>query len=145
MSIRLSSEEIQYIHLFESITGAAAKDCIIIPEEDRIIFLVYPGHIGVAIGREGKNIRQLKSLLKKNIEIVEFSQNLRRFVQNCFRTVKILDINIETDNSGTKKFLKVTVRPEDKGLAIGKNKRNLTRAKILLKRHFKIDDVIITS
>ncbi len=140
MSVKLSSEELQYIHLFESITGTIARDCIIIPEADWIIFLVNPGQVGVAVG---KDIRQLKNLLKKNIEVVEFSPNLERFTRNCFRGVRIIDIKVEENNS--KKLVRVIVRPEDKGLAIGRHKRNLIRARVLLKRHFKIDDVVVSS
>ncbi|MGQ4834044.1 MAG: NusA-like transcription termination signal-binding factor [Candidatus Asgardarchaeia archaeon] len=143
MSVRLSSEEIQYIHIFESITGTIAKDCIIIPDADWIIFLVNPGQVGIAVGKDGKNIRQLKSLLKKNIEVVEFSYDLKQFTKNCFRGVRILDVKLEEVNS--KRIVRVIVRPEDKGLAIGRHKRNLTRARLLLRRHFKIDDVVVSS
>jgi len=35
------------------------------------------------------------------------------------------------------------VHPEDKGLAIGRGGRNISRARILAKRYFDIDNVII--
>ena len=54
--IRLTSREMRYIALFESITGANVKDCIIDDELNRIIFVVKQGDIGAAIGKGGKNI-----------------------------------------------------------------------------------------
>jgi N utilization substance protein A len=35
------------------------------------------------------------------------------------------------------------VAPEDKGIAIGKNGRNIARAKILAKRYFDIEKIIL--
>lgn len=38
----------------------------------------------------------------------------------------------------------VTVEPKDRGLAIGKNGKNVARARLLAVRHFGINDVVIT-
>ena len=48
-----------------------------------------------------------------------------------------------TTPSGKKKVL-VTVDPQDKGVAIGKAGRNVARARMILKRYFDIDSVIVT-
>jgi len=142
MNVKLTTEEMQYISLFESITGASARDCVIDDTANRLIFLVNPGQIGLAIGRDGKNIRQLRNLLKKTIEVIEYAPSLNTFIKNCFRFAKIKQIRLEENKDG-RKILYVTVAPHQRGLAIGKNKRNITRAKILAKRHFDIDDIIL--
>jgi len=41
----------RYIALFESISGASVKDCIVDEVEQRAIFVVNPGQVGVAIGK----------------------------------------------------------------------------------------------
>ena len=58
--IRFTGREMRYIALFESITGATAKDCIVDDELNRIIFIVKEGDIGAAIGKGGKNIHLRK-------------------------------------------------------------------------------------
>jgi len=41
----------RYIALFESISGASVKDCIVDEIEQRAIFIVNQGQVGVAIGK----------------------------------------------------------------------------------------------
>jgi len=74
--IRLTPEEMRYISLFQDITKAAVKDCIIDQENNRIIFLVDSKDMGMAIGKNGLNVRKLKSSLGKDVEIVAYSDNL---------------------------------------------------------------------
>jgi N utilization substance protein A len=37
----------------------------------------------------------------------------------------------------------VTVNEKDRGIAIGKNGKNVARARLLARRHYNIEDVII--
>ena len=54
--IRITTREMRYIALFENITGATVKDCIVDDVLNRIIFIIKKGDVGMAIGRKGKNI-----------------------------------------------------------------------------------------
>ena len=56
--IKFTSREMRYIALFQSITGATVKDCIVDNDLNRIIFVVKEGNIGMAIGKKGKNIHE---------------------------------------------------------------------------------------
>ncbi|MEM2114389.1 MAG: hypothetical protein QXS12_02940, partial [Candidatus Caldarchaeum sp.] len=42
-----------------------------------------------------------------------------------------------------KKIVVVSVNPRDKGVAIGKDGKNINLARLLVKRHFNIDHVTI--
>jgi len=55
----------RYIALFESISGASVKDCIIDEEQERAIFIVNQGQVGVAIGKGGRNIHTLERMTGK--------------------------------------------------------------------------------
>jgi N utilization substance protein A len=133
----------RYIALFESISGAGVKDCIINEAEKRIIFVVKEGEIGQAIGRGGRNIRLLEKMTNKKHEIIEYSENPTQFIKNALKPAVSKEIRITERPSG-EKIAVVNVHPRDKGMAIGKNGKNAERLRFLTKRYFNIEHVNIT-
>lgn len=138
--IRLTVDEMSYISLFESITGATAKDCVIAEDNSYIIFVVKQGEVGLAIGRNGVNIKRLKQYISKPIDIVEYSDKPKEFIKNTFAPARLTAIEI-LERADGKKIARVEVQPEDRGIAIGRNGRNIAKARILAKRHFGIEDI----
>ena len=69
MSIKFSANEIRYIALFENMTGAMVKDCIIDDEHGKVTFVVKNGDMGLAIGKKGVNIKLASRLTKVKINI----------------------------------------------------------------------------
>ena len=140
--IKFTATEMRYIALFESITGATVKDCIINEAENRVIFIVKEGEIGMAIGKGGKNIRLLERMTGKKHEIIEYSDDPAQFIKNALKPAKVQEVRI-TERPDGKKIAVVTVYPRDKGVAIGKNGRNAERLRFLAKRYFQIQNVNI--
>jgi N utilization substance protein A len=141
--IKLTSNEMRYIALFESITGASVKDCILDEESDRAIFIVKEGDIGMAIGKGGKNIHLLERMTNKKHEIIEYSDDPAQFIKNALKPAHVRELRI-TEKPDGKSIAVVTVDPKDKGVAIGKNGRNAERIRFLAKRYFQIQNVSIT-
>lgn len=141
MEVKLTTEGIRYIALFESLTGAIARDCIVDEENDRIIFVVKNGDMGLAIGKNGNNINRVKKSIGKHIEIVEHSDDLNEFVANALQPVAVKKVQVVSKDY--KRMAYVEVMSKDKGLAIGKNGRNIQKAKVLVQRHYGLEDVII--
>ena len=139
-SVKITSDEIKYIALFENITGAITKDVII--DDDRLIFVVKEGDIGRAIGKRGINIKRAKDMLHRNIDIVEFADSEVAFIKNTLAPARIKSVSISEKKD--RKVAIVNVEPKDRGIAIGKNGKNVARARILAKRYLNIDDVIIS-
>ncbi len=139
--IKLTSDEMKYIALFESITGATARDCIIDEKMTRIIFLTKPGDMGLAIGKGGRNINILKKMTGKQVELVEYSDTPEKLIRNSLSPANVKEIRL-TEKSD-RKIAVVEVDPKDKSIAIGKNGRNIERTRMLAKRYFQIDHVII--
>jgi transcription termination/antitermination protein NusA len=137
--IRLSTEGIRYIALFESVTGATVKDCIV--EEDRIIYVVKAGDMGAAIGRNGDHINRIKKTVDKHVELVEYSDDPVIFIKNAFGPVTVKSVNITTKND--KRLAYVDVSNKEKGLAIGREGKNIEKVKMVAQRHHDIDDVIL--
>lgn len=141
MNVKITSEGIRYIALFESLTGATVRDCIVDDENDRVIFVVKKGDMGIAIGKNGSNINRVKKSIGKHIEIVEYSDDAYEFIANTFQPAMIKKVDIVSKES--KRLAYVSVVSKDKGLAIGRDGRNIQKAKILAQRHHSLDDVII--
>ena len=140
MTLRLSTDDIRFINVFESYTGAKVRDCIT-TDAEKIIVVVEKGQMGLAIGRGGSNIKRLRRILRKEVEVVEHSPDLREFIENVLRPICVRGVKI-VERDG-KKCVYVSVPSKEKGIAIGKNGQRIKKLKLLLKRNQDIDDVII--
>jgi len=145
--IRLTKDEMAYIWLFQDITEAHRRginvlDCIIDEKGDRVIIVVGEGQIGLSLGKHGKNVKLLSKLIKKRVELIEYSSDPAKFIKNALRPAEIEDIRITERLDGTKNAT-VVVKPSHKGIAIGKNGRNVERLRMLAKKYFNIDRLSI--
>ncbi len=141
-SIKLTEVEMRYITLLEGLTGTTVLDCVVDEQNNRVIFLVKPGQVGLAVGRNGVNVKRLRKLIGKDVEIVEYAETPEKLIRNSLFPAQIISVRVKTDSNGRKIAL-VSVPPSEKGLAIGRGGRNISRARILAKRHFDIDNVLI--
>jgi N utilization substance protein A len=139
--VRLSTEGLRFIALFENVTGARAKDCFEDYENNRLIFVVKGGEMGLAIGKGGEHINRVKKTIGKHVEIIEHSDDPVEFVKNAFHPISIKNVNIVEKD--TKRIAYVEVLTKEKGLAIGREGKNIEKVKKLSLRHHNIDDVII--
>ncbi|MEM0233103.1 MAG: NusA-like transcription termination signal-binding factor [Candidatus Nezhaarchaeales archaeon] len=141
-NIRLSDEEMRYITLFESISGATAKDCIIDNNTNRVIFIIKKGEMGMAIGKNGVNIKRATKLIGRPVEVVESGDTPEELIRNALFPAKIHAVKITRDAFG-RLVAHVAVDPKDKGLAIGREGMRIQRARLLAKRYFDIDVVVV--
>lgn len=133
----------RFIALLENLTGAIAKDCIVDQESNRIIFVIRPGDMGLAIGKNGMNIERTRKVIGRPVEIVEYAETPEEFLKNILAPAKVRGIKISKNSEGAT-IAQVTVDPHDKGMAIGKNGRNVVKTRLLMKRHFDLDNIMIT-
>ena len=138
---RITPEELRYLSILEELTGALGIRCIIDDENNRLIFLVKETDVGKAIGKGGKNVKLMRVRLKKNIEIGPYGDDLESMVRNLFPSVKILGIDVSERNG--EKQVTVRVAEEDKGKAIGKEGRNIKRARLVLQKLYGISSVVV--
>jgi len=151
-NIRIDRNSMELISLFNNISGAIIKDCLIFesPENDSeiIIFLVKKEDVGKAIGKAGEHVKDLMAKLQKKIDVIPWSENLEQFIQYILNTAKnsIKVQNIEIKESKTqKKTVIISVRPQDRGKAIGKEGSMIRKIKELVLRHYEVDNVIVNT
>ncbi|MHA1951967.1 MAG: NusA-like transcription termination signal-binding factor [Candidatus Thorarchaeota archaeon] len=140
--VKLSMEDMSLIAKFEQITGAAAIDVIRDDEGERIIIVVRPKQLGKAIGRGGVNVKAASDAFGRAVDVVEIADTVEDFVKSALAPARVEQVKIIEHRDGTK-VASVTVNKEDRGIAIGREGRNVARARILVRRHFDLNNVVI--
>ncbi|MDB2445924.1 NusA-like transcription termination signal-binding factor [Nitrosopumilus sp.] len=143
-AIKLSTDQMRMMSLFQNVTGAVARDCIEDEKQDRVIFVVNTGKMGLAIGKGGMHIKSLQNMVKRNVELVEYDEDPAKFLTNLLNNKLISEVKINTRADGTKQAI-VMVDPRKKGIVVGREGRNAEKARLLAKRYFDIGSVLINS
>jgi len=126
----------RFVALFESVTGAVVKDCIV--GSNKITFIVKEGQAGLAIGKAGANVVALQNKLHKRIEVIEFSSDPLKFAANLFHPAELSESYLSENSSG-KKILYLNPK-SDKGLVRSKLKHALS----IIQRYHDIDMIKVT-
>lgn len=142
--VKLTSEQMRLMSLFQRVTKSTARDCVEDEKKDRIIFVVGSGKMGLAIGKGGVNIKSLQNMIKRDVELVEFNEKPETFLKNLLNNKLVSDVTIIDSPDGTRQA-KVTVDPGKKGIVVGREGRNAEKARLLAKRYFDIGSVMINS
>ncbi|QMU54404.1 MAG: NusA-like transcription termination signal-binding factor [Nitrosopumilus sp.] len=143
-SIKLSTDQMRMMSLFQNVTGATARDCVEDEKQDRVIFVVNTGKMGLAIGKGGVHIKSLQNIVKRNVELVEFDEDPVKFLTNLLNSKLISEVKINKRADGTKQAI-IMVDPRKKGIVVGREGRNAEKARLLAKRYFDIGNVLINS
>ena len=143
-SIKLTTDQMRMMSLFQNVTGATARDCVEDEKQDRVIFVVNTGKMGLAIGKGGIHIKSLQNIVKRNVELVEFDEDPAKFLSNLLNSKLISEVKINKRADGSKQAI-VMVDPRKKGIVVGREGRNAEKARLLAKRYFDITSVLINS
>ncbi len=143
-SIKLTTDQMRMMSLFQNVTGATARDCVEDEKQNRVIFVVNNGKMGLAIGKGGSHIKSLQNIVKKNVELVEYDEDPANFLKNLLNNKLVSEVKINTRPDGSKQAI-VMVDPKKKGIVVGREGRNAEKARLLAKRYFDIGSVLINS
>jgi N utilization substance protein A len=136
MERNIGFKERRYIEELRILTKSTALDCVIDDRFDRVIYVIRPGDMGLAIGKKGENIRRLQNVLGKRIEMVEFADPVNLFIANIFKPAEVTGIEGSIEAGP----VNVIVRQRsDLGIAIGKAGCNIEKARILCRRFYGIE------
>ncbi len=139
MTIVLDNNTINLITFFENFTGVTVKDCIVDEETNTVYFLVEEGKIGLAIGKNGFNVKNVEKVLNKKVKLIEFSSDVCKFIKNLIP--KANEITIK--NGQEKRIVEIKVGKNEKPSVIGRDKRKLKIMKEILRRNYKFDELIV--
>ncbi|MCL4372566.1 NusA-like transcription termination signal-binding factor [Candidatus Parvarchaeota archaeon] len=135
MNIKFDSDIILSINLFSDVTSVMPRDCINF--EDKIVFVVNQGQAGLAIGKNGIKIKMLQEMLKKEVIVIEYSDDPVKLFENVIRPNKLISGYI-TVHGKEDESKKVEASVDGK---ISSNKIKLI--KMLMQRYFNIVSINI--
>jgi N utilization substance protein A len=136
MAVTLTDEALRILGLFEEVTEANGRDCLV--EDDRVVVLVAAGDMGTAIGPGGQHVAEFEERLGRDVKLVEDADTAADFVANALAPAAVYHVTI-SENGDTVAYAEVD--EADTGVAIGADGRNIDTARELAKRHFDVDDI----
>jgi len=123
------------INVFEKSTGAKVKDCF--NEGDVLVFVVQQKELRKALEGHGEKIRRLSNIMKKRIKVIEFNEDIVKFVLNLLYPmrpeVELVDGQLVIKGKDAK----------EKGQIFGREKTNLRRIQGLVTKYFKVEIKVI--
>ena len=143
-SIKLSTEQIRMISVFQNVTKTTARDCLDDEKQNRIIFVVNEGKMGIAIGKGGSNIKSLQNVIKRNVELVEYFDDPAKFLKNILNPKFVNEVKLDTKPDGSSQAT-IIVDHGKKGLVVGRAGCNAEKARLFAKKYFNISSVLINS
>ncbi len=108
---KFDSELLGYIALFKKITGFDLHDCFVL-SDGTIMFVTEPACAAKAIGKGGHNVKILRDSLRKDLKIVEYSEDAGTLIKNYVYPLIPQDIckeeacfKVTFSNSGERRML----------------------------------------
>jgi N utilization substance protein A len=139
MRVTLSDDARRYIALFEDVTGATARDCLVF--DDRVVILVAAGEMGRAIGPDGRTVGRVEARIGRQVDLVEDADTPEAFVASALAPAAVRHVTISEQND---RVAYAEVAEPDRSVAIGADGRNIETARTLARRHHDVDDIQLT-
>lgn len=139
MQVTLDTETIRLITLFENLTGAGVRDCLVDNAASVVYFVIEEGEVGKAIGKNGSIVKKTENLIKKDIKLFEFSNDVERFVRNLIPQTNLVKLK----NENGRNVMDIWVDKRYKAVVIGRDGKNLKIFKELLQRNHDVSKVMV--
>ncbi|MFQ5647738.1 MAG: NusA-like transcription termination signal-binding factor [Candidatus Aenigmatarchaeota archaeon] len=131
MAVKLETDAIRNLALFEKVTKVHAKDCLI--TDNCIYFLVDSRKVGLAIGKNGSTIKEVSRVLGRQVRIFGHADSAEETMKSIVPNLR--DVKMENGS------MMVSIQPKDRLAVIGRNGETIKVIRQILKRHFKIENL----
>jgi transcription termination/antitermination protein NusA len=128
--VKINPELFAYASILERIARIRVKDTF--ESGETIYFVLYPGCLRKALGKNGENVKRLQEKFGKKIRLLEFNMDCKRFVRNFIYPLKVEEITEGEDGD----ILIKESSKKTKSLLIGRDARNLNLLNLAVSRFF---------
>lgn len=135
--VKINPELFAYASVLERIARIRVKDTF--ESGETIYFVLYPGNLRKALGKNGSNVKRLQEKFGKKIRLLEFNMDCKRFVRNFIYPLKVEEITEGEDSD----ILVKESSKKTKSLLIGRDARNLNLLNQAVGRYFNKEVKII--
>ena len=142
--IKLSSDQLSLMSMFQGMTGATARDVVVDEKRDRVIFVIAQGQMGLAIGKEGASVKKIERTVRKPVEVVDWADDVEGLVRKTLAAKFVKEVRVSDRLDGTKGVV-VVVDSRKKGAVLGLGGKNAEKLRLLAKRYFDVGNLQITS
>lgn len=141
MVVSLSDDARRLVARFEEEADVVVRDCLVVEEYDLVVFVIKAGQMSDAIGPGGRTVKRIERDLGTDVKLIEGADRADAFVANAFAPAAVYNVTI-SENDDTVAY--VEVAEEDRGVAIGRDGKNIDIVRRLAERHFDVDGVELT-
>jgi N utilization substance protein A len=132
MTVKLDTDNIRTMAMFEKITNVQPRDCIMSSEE--VYFVVDQEKMGKAIGKNGANMKSLRKVLgNRHVKIFACNGDLEGTLKSMVPNITKIELNGDS--------VVISVPRNEKVAVIGRNGRNINAIREILKRRFSIKEL----
>jgi transcription antitermination factor NusA-like protein len=127
----IDMQDMRYLNLFGKITKVGTRFCF--KYNENIVFCVPRQLVSKAVGEDARNIKQMKSILRKRIKIIprpKGIQDARKFIEAIVKPVTFKDLEVKGNE------IILTAGSQSKAALIGRNKRRLLEMQKIVKDFF---------
>ena len=133
--LKINLDDFAYSNVMERISRAKVKDSI--KGEEIMYFILYPGNLRKAIGKNGENVKSMRSAFNKDIKVFERGENIDETVQNFLYPIKLNSIRV------LRRVLSILLdNPEERRILLANGRKQLKILRTVLSQyHPEIRDV----
>ncbi len=92
-------DTIRLFQLFSKITSIQPTDCF--SAGNFLVFIIPKKLVAKAIGKEGKNIKQIRETLNREIKVIEEADSAETLIKNFLFPLKVKRVDILENNQGS--------------------------------------------
>ena len=150
-NLKFTAEELSVMSFFESMTNISPLDCII--HDDNVLLVIKSKDFDILLKtasfmqRKSRGvlrslIEELEKVVRKKITIIKYYPSPEYFLRNFFSLKKGEEIKLIKRPDGSS-YAIVYVNPRRKGAVIGKDGYKAKQARMLAKKYFNLQTILI--